>query len=220
VLEGKVYLSLSIAFVNGYAVTFKLWHMFLKKIKTTLSAFIDINFFIRFFLLLTAVYYFNIFFVGMVDSRGKVYSSFLDNYLNYTACIRYFVLYTSNAIAHIFGIDSYILFPDYLKTANRSWIKVEPMCLGLSLISFWVAFILANKETIKRKILWGSAGIAGICIINSFRIAFLLMAFEHRWNSNTFSVNHTLSNYAFYLLIIFMIYLYTKNAKKYTHKIV
>ena len=187
--------------------------------KSFLLKYIDVNFFLRFSILLAVIYYFNVFFIRIVDKKEAIYCSFIDNNLNYMSCIRYFILYTSNAIAHVFGVNSYVLLPDYLKSVNHYWIRVEPACLGLSLMSFWVAFILANKETVKRKIVWCSAGLIGLSIINSIRITFLLMAFEYNWQRSSFLLNHTLSKLAFYSLMVFMIYFYTKNGQKYFNKI-
>lgn len=187
--------------------------MVIANIKAKLSDYIDVDYFVKFLILLTTLYYFNVFYIAVVDKKGLIYSSFLDNYLNYIACVRYFIMYVSNAIVNVMGVDSHVYSPDYLRTLSRAWVQVEPGCLALNLLIFWVAFVIPNKESLKRKITWCVAGVLGICIINCLRISFLLIGFDHRWKPSTFANHHTQFNLVAYSLILFMIYLYTKTSK-------
>ncbi|MBC7887075.1 MAG: exosortase/archaeosortase family protein [Ferruginibacter sp.] len=188
--------------------------MNIKSIKTELSKYIDVDYFVRFLLLLLALRYFNVFYIAIVDQKGLIYSSFLDNYLNYISWIRNSVLYSSNAITHAMGINSYVSLPFYLKTVNGSYVEMVYDCLGLGLMSFWVAFVVANKESLKRKITWCAGGIICMWFINCWRVALLLIALENHWKLNSILDHHTLFNIVAYSLILIMIYLYTKDGKK------
>jgi exosortase/archaeosortase family protein len=186
----------------------------IKSIKVNLSKYIDIDYFCRFFFVLITLYLFNVFYIGITDKKGMIYSAFLDHNLNYILWIRNSFLYTSNAIDHALGLNSYVYLPDHLKTIKGSWVEVAYGCLGLNLMCFWVAFVIANKETLKRKILWCAAGLIGIWFINSWRLAILLLAFEYHWRVNAYLHHETKFNIVAYSLIIFMIYLYIKDSKK------
>jgi exosortase/archaeosortase family protein len=190
--------------------------MIIKRIKTYFSKYIDIDFFLRFCLLFMAMYMFNLFYMGITDKKGTLYSSFLANNFNYVLWVRNSILYTSNVIAHALGVNSYVYLPFHLKTLNGSWVDVAYGCLGFNFMSFWVAFVVVNKASLKRKILWSIAGIIGICFINSWRVAVLLMSFEHHWFQKVNSiVNHeTIFNIAAYSLIAFMIMTYISSIKE------
>ncbi|MEP6951869.1 MAG: exosortase/archaeosortase family protein [Ginsengibacter sp.] len=189
-----------------------------KSIKINLSKYLDINFFLRFFFVLITLYLFNVFYIAIVDKKGLIYSSFLDNNLNYILWLRNSFLYTSNALVHAMGVNSYVYLPDHLKTIRGAWVEVAYGCLGLNLMCFWVAFVIANKESVKRKISWCAAGIFSIWFINSWRLAVLLIAFEHHWKVNAYLNHETKFNIVAYSLIVFMISLYLKDSKKATEK--
>ncbi|MEO8763556.1 MAG: exosortase/archaeosortase family protein [Ginsengibacter sp.] len=183
-------------------------------IKANLRRYIDVDFFLRFFFLLMALYFFNVCYIAVIEKQGMVYSAFLDHNFNYILWIKDSLLYTSNSIVRALGVHSSIYFPDHLRTINGAWVEVAYGCLGINLFCFWVAFVLANKEPFKRKITWCIAGVIGIWFINTWRIAILLIAFNNRWKVNAVLHHETKFNIIAYSLIIFMIYLFIKDGKR------
>lgn len=177
------------------------------------SKYFDVRYFFRFVLLLAAFYYFNIFFIAITDYRGRVYSPFLEHYLNYVAWIRNLVLYTSNIIAHFFGLNSYVSFPYRLKISHGPSVEMVYECIGLGILSFWVAFIVAHKGGWRKKSLWCTIGIISICFINSWRVALLLIALQKGWKVNAYIDHHTLFNIVAYILIFILITIYTKQER-------
>lgn len=186
----------------------------LRSLKNYLSEYFDIVYFLKFILLLLALFYFNIFYIAITDWRGRLYSPFLEQHLNYINWLRNSILYTSNTIVHFFGINSYISAPFRIKILNGPYVETVYACLGLGLMSFWVAFVSAHTCNWKKKIIWNLIGIFIIWFINCWRIALLLIALQHGKEINGFIDHHTLFNIIAYSLIILLIYLYQKGMRK------
>jgi exosortase/archaeosortase family protein len=187
---------------------------FIKFIYAKLSQYIDVAYLVKFLFLLLTLYYFNIFYISIVDKQGLIYSSFLDHHLNYISWLRNSILYTSVSITRAMGLHSFVSLPYQIRTMNGTFVEMVYSCLGLGLMSFWMAFVIANKEFVKRKIIWCTAGILCIWLINIGRVTLLLTAYEHHWKVNAVIDHHTQFNIVAYSLIIFMIWLYLKDTKK------
>ena len=188
--------------------------MLLKNVEKKLSKYVDVSYCIRFILLLSSLYYFNIFYISVIDEKGLIYSSFLDNHFNYISWLRNSFLYTSSLIVQAFGIDSVVDAPYHLRTVKGSFVEMVYACLGFGLMSFWVAFVVCDKAPVKTKIIWCAGGILCIWFINTWRVALLLIALEHHWKVNALMDHHTLFNIVGYSLIAFLISRYIKNTRK------
>lgn len=186
----------------------------LLSLKNYLSRYFDVVYFLKFIFLLLALFYFNLFYIAITDWRGMVYSPFLEHHLNYIDWLRNSVLYTSNAIVHLFGINSYIIAPYRIKIPHGPYVETVYACLGLGLMSFWVAFVSAHKSSWKKKIAWNLVGILCIWFINCWRVALLLIALQHDNTLSGFVDHHTLFNIFAYALIILLIYLHAKVVKR------
>jgi exosortase/archaeosortase family protein len=109
---------------------------------------------------------------------------------------------------------SYLELPTDIRTNNGSIVGMAYHCLGLGVMSFWIAFIITAASKLKRKILWGLGGIAAIWLINCFRVTFLLMSLDYNWKDNSYLDHHSMFNLAAYSLILIMVYLYTSKNEK------
>jgi exosortase/archaeosortase family protein len=87
-------------------------------------------------------------------------------------------------------------------------------CIGYGVMSFWVAFIFANKGTFKKKFLWISGGILVLWIINVLRVSLLLLAINKNWKIPLGWDHHTWFNIVAYSLIFLMILLYDRSFKR------
>lgn len=181
------------------------------RMNRTLFKYFDLAYFIRFALILLGLYYFNIFYIGLTVPGG-VYSSFLDQYLNYIVWLRNSILHTANVITQGFGLSSYVADLYTLKTEAFSVVLVYS-CLGLGIKSFWIAFVTAHKAGWQKKLAWCLAGVMAIWFINCWRAALLLMAMKNHWSINKYMDHHTLFNLCAYALILFLMYLYTRKRK-------
>jgi exosortase/archaeosortase family protein len=179
-----------------------------------INKYFDVGYFFKFVSLVLIFYYFSIAYNGIVSTEGRHYSSFLDTYLNYIAWIRSSILHGSNIIAHIFGTDSLIVGSQLIKIGKTIQVNIWLPCLGLGVISFWVAFVLIHNCNWRKKLIWCISGILAICFINCWRIALLLIALDNNWNESNFVDHHTLFNIVAYSFIIFLMFLYTSNNTK------
>jgi exosortase/archaeosortase family protein len=178
--------------------------------KRTLVSYFDFTYFLKFAALLLSLYYFNYFYIGLVDSKGRIYSAFFDYYLNYPNWIKSFLLHTSNGIIHAFGLDTYVEGLRKIIIPGRPSLILGMPCVGLNMLIFWTAFVNAHNHTWKKNLQWTLGGIAAICFINCLRIALMAFAIAGRWDVNRFINHHDMFKYVAYTLIIVMIFLYNR----------
>ena len=185
----------------------------------SLLSYFDFSFFLKFLFLLLAIYYLNIFFLGLATPAGQLYSPFLEKNCNYIAWITSSTLYTSKLIVSFFGLEAYVDYPQTIRAFNGAWVDVWLPCLGLGITSFWIAFVVSHVSTWQKKLLWSVAGAFVIWFINCWRIALLLIALDRTWNAGYLD-HHAIFNVVAYSAIGFLIYLYYKqNNKEMNYKI-
>ncbi len=182
--------------------------------KSRLSHFLDVRFVIRFAFFMTLIYGFNTLYVSVTDDRGMVYFPYFDQHLNYFSLLRSSILHMSDLIVHSFGYHSYIPDPTRLRMLGGHSVIVGVPCLGYGMMSFWISFVLAHFADWKRMLAWAAGGVVFLWLLNSTRVALLLIAVTNRWNVNKWMDNHTLFNNIVYLIIIGMICIYYKANKK------
>ena len=178
-----------------------------------LSRYFDFAYFFRFALLFVGLYYCHIFFNGIISREGNYYSPFLDQYLNYIRWFTLSILYAAKFIIHTVGVDSYIQGSQVIKSPSGSGVNLWLPCLGLGIISFWIAYVVAQTATLKKKVYWCLGGIAAIWLINCLRIAVLLLSLEHGWEKNKFLDHHEIFNLAAYAVIFTLIVLFNRQDK-------
>ena len=176
----------------------------------------DLRFYLKFALLYLALYCINMFVVSVASPTG-VYSSFVDNYLNYPCIIGNCVLIGSKFLAYLTGFDTSIHFKDQmlLSESGRNAVQMFWPCYGLMLMSFWLAYINAQSISARKKLHWSLIGISTIFLFNCIRVSTLLMAMEKNWEigSTLKTNNHDLFNYISYLGIFVLILLYHRKHK-------
>ena len=179
-----------------------------------ISKYFDLSFFGKFLVLLLGLYYFNIFYLGITSPNGRVYSAYLEEHLNYISWISASILHVSDLIVWFFGIDAHVENFQDLKSSSGAWVSVWLPCLGLGIISFWIAFVISHRGSWKRKLLWSIGGVMLIWFINCWRIAFLLLALDRQWYLDTYVDHHTLFNIIAYSAIGMLVYMYSKSNTK------
>ena len=145
---------------------------------------------------------------------GGYYSPFLQRYLNYIAVLRESLLYGSKGLLSLFGYHSSIENVYYLNMQGGRSVHLVYSCLGYGIISFWLAFVFANRGSFTKKMVWMLIGFAVIWLINVTRIAMLLLAINKNWHFPLGLDHHTWFNIAAYGCIFIGIYLYDKSAQK------
>ena len=92
--------------------------------------------------------------------------------------------------------------------AGRGSIQVVYKCLGLGVISFFTAFVIAYPKTLKAKVIFIIAGILVLQFLNILRFMFLAVYWAKA--GTTTLDHHTIFNLVIYLIIAISIYFWMK----------
>ncbi len=158
------------------------------------------------------VCYFGTLAVIGLATPGRLYSSFIAEYLDYVNWLRTSLLYGTKWLTGIFHYDTYFAGPYVISVKGGSGIRMVYSCLGIGVMSFWIAFVAANKGSFWKKIKWITGGWVVIWIINVIRLSLVLAATNGRWKIPLFD-HHTWFNIVAYLMIFILIWLYDRSFK-------
>jgi exosortase/archaeosortase family protein len=170
-----------------------------------------VKFVLLFLTLFIVFYYFNIIFFGLT-SEGNHYNAFLALHLNYIVWLRHTLLYCSATLLHWFGYEAITNDTDIL-VAGHGTLKLIYSCLGLGVMSFFCAFVIAYPKKLKAKLIFLISGIIIIQILNVIR--FVVLAIFWDKNEDTQIVDHhTLFNILIYIIIAISLYIWIKHDDK------
>jgi exosortase/archaeosortase family protein len=153
------------------------------------------------------LYYFDIYFFGLT-TPGNRYVPFLADHLNYISWLRTGLLKSSAGILNGLGFTA--ITNEYeLLVAGHGVLKIVYSCLGLGVISFFMAFVLAYPKKRKSKLLFLFTGIIGIELLNILR--FILLAIF--WNKKEQHIidHHAIFNILIYLIIAITLYFWVRH---------
>lgn len=153
------------------------------------------------------------FFIG-ITSKGDIYIEWLDKYFNYVKWLRYSLLFGAKQIVNLLGYHSYVVGLYIIRIKNGAAVQLVYTCLGYGVMSFWIAFIMANKVQLKYKLKWLFAGLFVIYLSNVARICVLLIAAQNKWNLPFNIEHHSFYNFIAYTVIIIMMLLFFKQLQK------
>jgi exosortase/archaeosortase family protein len=122
-------------------------------------------------------------------------------------------LQCANFFAQLGGLNSHIV-DGYTLGSHGFNVTIVYSCLGLGIMSFWAAFILADNRSLKTKMYWTFAGLLAIWLINCLRMAVLLSSMINNWTILSSWDHHSVFNIISYILIGGLIYFYYRNTKK------
>jgi exosortase/archaeosortase family protein len=172
-----------------------------------------LRFVFKFLVLFLLFYFFNIIFFGLT-SPGNRYSAFLDHNLNYIQGLRQLLLDSSAAVINLFGFTA-ITDKYELLVAGHGILRLVYSCLGLGVISFFAAFVLAYPKPRKRKLLFLVSGIIVIELLNIVRFVLLAIFWDKR--SPQIIDHHTIFNVCIYIIITISLYFWVKIPDKTEH---
>ena len=171
------------------------------------------NFFLfvaKFLVAFLLLYYGTIAMIGLA-APGGLYIPFVDKYLDYVSGIKNLLLWTTKGILYLFGIQTRIE-PGYLiRFINGRGVYIAMDCVGYGVYSFWIAYMFANENPFKKKILWIIGGLILLFLINDIRITLFLVAINKGWPMPLGWDHHTWFNIFAYLAIFLMMYVFEKN---------
>ena len=168
---------------------------------------------LKFLLTFCILYYGTKAMIG-ITTPGGYYVPFADTYLDYISGLRHLLLHTSKGLLTMIGFDVYLKDSYTIKMVNGRGVQVVYSCLGYGLLSFWIAFIIANKMPFRSMLKWMMGGLLVIFSLNVFRIALMLISVNKHWPSLLNLDNHTWFNIVAYGAIFCMIYLFDRSQKK------
>jgi len=171
-----------------------------------------LTFLIKFVLLFLLLYYFDIYYFG-VTTPGSHYIPFLADHLNYISWLRTLLLKSSAGLLNLMGFTA-ITDEFNLLVAGHGILRIVYSCLGLGVISFFAAFVIAFPAKTKSKLWFLPAGIVGIEALNVLR--FVLLAIF--WNKKEHHIvdHHTIFNLLIYLIIACTLYFWVRREDKST----
>ena len=108
-----------------------------------------------------------------------------------------------------------IVIPDAysLQIVNGAAVHIGYDCIGYGVLSFWLAFIIANNGSIIKKTVWITGGSVVIWLVNIIRICLFLLSLNKKQNMPFGIENHTFFNITAYIAIFIMIYFYDKSGR-------
>jgi exosortase/archaeosortase family protein len=170
-----------------------------------------VRFVLIFLTLFAAFYYFNIFFFG-ITSQGNYYNSFLAQHLDYIRGLRHLLLNTTAKLLNWMGFGAITDDTDIL-IAGHGRLKLIYSCLGLGIMSFFSAFVIAYPRRLKPKILFLVIGLICIQILNIMRFLVLAILWDKNEGSQIID-HHTVFNIIIYVIIAVSLYFWVKHDDK------
>lgn len=168
---------------------------------------------VKFLLIYCLLYYFTYAVIGLA-APGGYHSNIIQQHFNYPAWLRQAILKTAAFFLSLSGFESKITEPYKVGIVAGRSVKIVYSCLGIAVYSFWIAFIVANAGSFKKKMLFILGGIALIFLVNIARVVLLVIA-ANRSQGSFFEINHhTFFNIASYLVVFLMILFFARTDKK------
>jgi exosortase/archaeosortase family protein len=166
-----------------------------------------VRFILIFMTLFVIFYYFNIIFFG-ITLPGHHYNAFLAENLNYIRLLRWFILQSSAQIISWLGYTA-ITDDSQLLVAGRGILRVVYSCLGLGVMSFFTAFVIAYPKKLKAKLFFLISGLIGIQLLNILRFVLLALFWDKK--PGIIVDHHTIFNIIIYVIIAISLYFWVKS---------
>ena len=178
-----------------------------------------IIFIVKFLGIFCLLYFGTLAVIGLSVPQGY-YSPFIAQYLNYVDWMRASLLWGAKGLLALGGYKTYLPDKYHLLMKNGSGVHMVYTCIGYGVMSFWGAFIIANKGSWKKKLVWIIGGWLAIWCINVVRLSLLVLAINNSWQMPLGLDHHTWFTIAAYILIFILIYFYDRSSKKYLQNLI
>lgn len=169
------------------------------------------RFLILFIGIFSALYYFNIFFLGMT-SPENYYSPFLDKNLNYVFLLQETLMKITVYILELLGYNTFTK-DNWLHVSGKGGFILAYSCLGIGVMSFFTAFVIAFPKPLKSKLLFLPAGLIFIQLLNITRFVLLSLYWKGSIFKNVID-HHDLFNLILYVILLGVIYLWVNEGKE------
>jgi exosortase/archaeosortase family protein len=173
-----------------------------------------IKFSITFILLFLAFYYFNIGFFSITSPQSSNYNSFVADNFNYIRLLRHMLLLCTSFLLRCAGFNTVINEYEML-VAGRGGIRLVYSCLGLGLMSFFAAFVLAYPKFMREKVVFLIAGLFVIQLLNILRMAMVALFWDRE--AQQIIDHHTIFNGIIYVIIAIGLYFWVTADERKKH---
>ncbi|WP_426328031.1 exosortase Y [Pedobacter sp. R-06] len=178
-----------------------------------------IKFIVALFILYILFSQANLFMNSVTSPDAKYYNATISTHFNYIQGLRTALIIPAVWIIKAFGFYAIYNETDVMVVAGP-YLRVNYSCLGLGVMSFLAAFVLAFPAPWKSTFKMLAIGILTIYILNVCRIAGLgvLLGFFESQRQN-FTYHHEIFNIIVYICIFTLLYFWIKKNTRKTDKI-
>lgn len=169
---------------------------------------------LRFVILLVGLYFLfsegNLFMNSVMSVDGRFYNAYIAEHFNYIQWLKSSLIIIGTWIIKLFGFYAIHNEMDVL-VVDGPYLRINYSCIGLGVMSFFAAFVIAFPAKLKPKIKLFILGMLMIYILNILRIAGLgvLLGF-FKSQRNNFTYHHEVFNIIVYICIFLLLYFWIK----------
>ncbi len=173
-----------------------------------------IKFVVSLFLLYILFSQGNLFMNSVVTPGARYYNAFIADHFNYIQGLKTSLIVPAVWIIKAFGLYAIHNESDVMVVAGP-YLRINYSCLGLGVMSFLAAFVLAFPASWKSTFKMLAIGLLTIYILNVCRIAGLgvLLGFFQSQRNN-FTYHHEVFNIIVYICIFILLYFWIRKNTK------
>lgn len=152
----------------------------------------------------------NLFMNSVMSTGGRFYNEYIATNLDYIQALKSSLIIPAVWIIKLFGFYTVYNEMDVM-VVNGPYLRINYACLGLGVMSFLAAFVIAFPASLKPKLKLLVFGLIMIYLLNVLRIAALgvLLGFFESQRSN-FTYHHEIFNIIVYICIFILLYIWIK----------
>ncbi|RZL50474.1 MAG: hypothetical protein EOP00_04165 [Pedobacter sp.] len=169
---------------------------------------------LKFVIVLLVLYFIfsqgNLFMNSVMEPTGKYYNAFISNHFDYIQGLKTALIKPAVWIIKLFGFYAIHNEMDVM-VVDGPLLRVNYSCLGLGVMSFFAAFVIAFPAQLKAKIRLFVVGMVMIYVLNVLRIAGLgILLGYFKSQRNNFTYHHEVFNILVYLCIFALLYFWIR----------
>lgn len=183
------------------------------KIKHYNDSYPIVAFIVKLMLLFFIFDYFTLFLISAQAPGGDFYTPLIANHLNFVHWFEQFLLNSGGKFASLFGYE-YSIYGKKMVLDNGAGVVLGFSCIGFSIMSFYLAFVIAFPASLKNKIIYGIGGLVLIITLNIMRIGGLAVIYSRLNYQEVREVDHHAVFNAIVYVFIFIIFIFfTRKAR-------
>jgi len=171
------------------------------------------HFLIRFSIVFIFLYAIFSFFIAVAMPGGIIENEFLFKHCNVIQLYTDFIIHSVIKTLDFFEIPAWRNGNINIKTSYGG-VNIIYACLAIGINCVWLAYVIAIKNKLSKKLLWISIGTCSLFILNITRISLIL--YVQKISATQLELinmdHHTLFDIACYLVLILLGWIYYKSS--------